>query len=93
MRCADPLHRFHFHSGFRLPALNFELISLGCNFFLDSYELWIERYGLEDSATFLVNEYMACVTGILQLESSANNISSDPTEATIARDDTNVPKT
>jgi hypothetical protein len=57
--CQEPLHRLHLQPNFGLPHLNPRLLDRAMSLFMDAYELWAKRYGLEDQISPLVDQYMS----------------------------------
>lgn len=55
--CREPLHRSHLQPTFGLPPLNPQLLDRAFRLFMDAYELWAKRYGLQDRVTPLVDQY------------------------------------
>jgi len=56
-RCREPLHRLHLQPTFRLPQLDPQM-ERAFDLFVQAYDLWITRYGLEDLVTPLIQEYI-----------------------------------
>jgi hypothetical protein len=55
--CSEPLHRLHLQPTFYLPGLNPGLLPRAVDLFMNAYELWRKRYGLEDKVTPLLDQY------------------------------------
>lgn len=55
--CGEPLHRSHLQPKFGLPPLNPGLLVRAFRLFMDAYGLWVNRYGLQDRLTPLVDQY------------------------------------
>lgn len=64
--CQEPLHKFHLQPNFALPDLDFNLVSVALDFFLQSYNLWTKRYGLTDELTDCVTQYKGCTSSNFQ---------------------------
>ena len=56
--CREPLHRSHMQPTFDLPGLNPELLVRALRLFMEAYELWRKRYGLEDQLGPVVEQYI-----------------------------------
>jgi hypothetical protein len=56
--CREPLHRMHLQPSFRLPPLNPSMIVRAIIVAGDAYDLWRERYGLEDVLQPLLTKYV-----------------------------------
>jgi hypothetical protein len=61
IKCEEPLHRFHFRPTFRLPGLDFSLIEIALELFLQAYHLWAEHYKLRSELETVVENFIACV--------------------------------
>src|ERR1700722_14547 len=55
--CTDPLHRGHLQPYFGLPPLNPALFPKMFHLFQLAYKMWIDKYGLEDRLSPLVDKY------------------------------------
>lgn len=62
--CSEPLHRFHLQPSFHLPPLNPMLLDQAVELFMDAYELWRKRYGLEDRISPTVDRYFKCCEAV-----------------------------
>jgi hypothetical protein len=75
VECKEPLHKFHLHPNFNLPPLDFKLLRIAVDLFLQSYAFWTAHYGLKDELTELVIRYRDCITSCFEgntLESSSD---------------------
>jgi len=68
--CQEPLHRLHLQPKFDLPPLNPGLLDRALFLFMDAYELWAKRYGLEDQISPLVDQYMAGCDAVIAEQAS-----------------------
>jgi Family of unknown function (DUF5677) len=57
--CKEPLHRMHLQASFRLPSLDPRMIVRAIIFMGDAYDMWRDRYGLEDVLAPLIDAYVA----------------------------------
>jgi uncharacterized protein DUF5677 len=60
--CREPLHRFHLQPSFCLPALDSSMVARAALLMGDAYDIWRDRYGLEDVLEALIGAYAAEVT-------------------------------
>ncbi len=68
--CHEPLHRLHLQPTFNLPPLNPELLDRAFRLFIDAYELWTKRYGLEDQLSPLVDQYFEGCNAVIAEQTS-----------------------
>ena len=68
--CQEPLHRLHLQPNFGLPQLNPRLLDRAMSLFMDAYELWAKRYGLEDQISPLVDQYVAGCDAVIAEQAS-----------------------
>jgi hypothetical protein len=69
--CLEPLHRSHLQPSFDLPELNPGLLARAFHLFIDAYKLWVDRYGLEDKVSPLVDQYFAGCDAIIAKQNAA----------------------
>ncbi len=68
--CQEPLHRWHLQPRFGLPPLNPGLLDRALDLFMDAYELWAKRYGLDDQIGPLVDQYVAGCDAVIAAQAS-----------------------
>ncbi len=79
--CTEPLHRFHLQPTFHLPALNPQLLERAFRLFMDAYELWTKRYGLDDQIYKLVDEYFeGCEAAMVKQQASNGGVTGNPVQ-------------
>jgi hypothetical protein len=57
--CREPLHRFHLQPSFCLPALDPSMVARAALLMGDAYDIWRDRYGLNDVLEPLIGAYAA----------------------------------
>jgi Family of unknown function (DUF5677) len=72
--CHEPLHRLHLQPTFGLPGLNPHLLNRAFRLFMDAYEMWIERYGLQDCLTPLVDQYFERCNAVTAKEEGSSGV-------------------
>ncbi len=76
--CEEPLHRLHLQPTFDLPPLNPKLLERAFHLFMEAYQLWVQKYGLEDQMSQLVTQYFDCCSAAFSEQSTGTKDSNDP---------------
>jgi hypothetical protein len=73
--CREPLHRMHLQPYFGLPPLDSTLVARAMLLMGDAYDIWRERYGLEDALEPVVTSYgLEIQQAISEVEAQTSNV-------------------
>jgi len=76
--CREPLHRMHLQPSFHLPSLDPSLVAQAILLMGAAYDLWRERYGMDDILEPLISVYVAeCEPSIPESKSSSTDEGTD----------------
>jgi len=82
-RCQEPLHRMHLQPSFGLPPLDSTLVARAMILMGDAYDIWRERYGLEDALEPVVTAYgLEIQQAISEADAQTSIVSDEPPSET-----------